>query len=296
MKINRFLVLITILILTSASLKAQDSTMQNNEPETKYITRTFFGTRVLNGHSVETTGKGILELKIQHRMGRLDQGFNELFGLDQASFAFGFEYGITDWLMAGLGRSTVGKQYDGFVKAKLLRQCTGKKNIPLTVVALAGMSINGTPWSNPDRKNYFSSRLSYTYQLIIGRKFGSRFGLQISPTWIHRNLVTASDDHNDVFALGVAGRVRFSNRIAFSAEYYYTFPNQIASQYNGADVTNNLSAGIEIFTGKHVFNVFLTNGIGMSENQFITQNTEDWLKKGIHIGFNMTRLFHVADY
>jgi len=168
--------------------------------------------------------------------------------------------------------------------------------MPISVVGYAGMSINTVPWANPDRKNYFTSRLTYNYQLIIGRKFGERVGLQIAPTWIHRNMVATSADHNDVFALGLGGRVKVSNRIALSLEYFYVLPNQIVSQYNGADVTNNLSGGIEIYTGKHVFHVFLTNGIGMAENQFVTQNTESWAHKGIHIGFNMSRLFHVADY
>lgn len=280
-----------------ASLTAQQDTLSggSDEPETTYITKAFFGTRVLNAHSVETTGKGILELKLQHRMGRLDQGFNELFGLDQASFSFGFEYGITDWLMAGLGRSTLNKQYDGFIKAKILRQSKGKRNMPVSLVALAGMGINGVPWANPDRDNKFISRMSYTYQLILGRKFGNRVGLQLSPLWIHRNLVATTADHNDVFAVEIGGRIRFSNRVAFSAEYIYVLPHQIISQYNGANVTNNLSAGVEIFTGKHVFQIFLTNGSGMSENQFVTQNTESWFN-GVHIGFNMTRLFRVAEY
>jgi len=283
-------------IMPSLLYAQQDSLPVSDEgEETVYITKAFFGNRVLNGHSVETTPKGQLDLKLQHRMGRLDQGFSELFGLDQAAFTFGFEYGILDWLMVGVGRSTLNKQYDGFIKAKILRQSKGKRNMPLSLVALAGMGINGTRWTFPERDNLFSSRLSYTYQLIIGRKLWNRVGVQISPTWIHRNLVTSSADHNDVFALGFGGRVRFSNRVAFTAEYFYVLPNQIISQYNGADVTNNLSAGVEIFTGKHVFHVFLTNGSGMSENQFITQNTESWFN-GVHIGFNMTRLFTIAEY
>jgi hypothetical protein len=285
-----------LLVFTTAS-KAQDSIPKfPQEEETTYITKAFFGTRVLNGHSVETTPKGTLDLKIQHRMGRLDQGFVELFGLDQAAFAFGFEYGVLDWLMVGVGRSTLEKQYDGFIKVKLLRQSKGKVNMPLSVIGYAGIGINGTPWAHPERVNYFSSRMSYTYQLIIGRKFGERVGLQVAPTFVYKNLVPTTADHNGVFAIGFGGRVRFSNRVAFTAEYYYVLPNQIASQYNGADVTNNLSAGFEIYTGKHVFNLFLTNGTGMSEVQFVTQNTESWLTKGIHIGFNMTRLFRVAEY
>ncbi len=297
MKFNRSIFfLFFAMLLQCVQVVAQDSIPAVAEEETTYITKAFFGTRVLNGQSIETTPKGVLELKIQHRMGRLDQGFKDFFGLDQASFAFGFEYGITDWLEVGIGRTTVGKQYDGMLKFKILRQSKGKKNMPLSLIGYAGMSINGTPWANPDRTNYFTSRMSYTYQLIIGRKLWDRVGIQLAPTYVHRNLVPTAADHNDVFALGVGARVRVSTRVALTAEYYYLFPNQISSQYSGADLTNSLSGGIEVFTGKHVFHIFLTNGINMIENQFITQNTESWTHKGIHIGFNMSRLFRVAEY
>jgi hypothetical protein len=275
---------------------AQDSIAPVEQAETEYIEQAFYGTRVLNGHSIETTPRGQLDLRLQHRMGRLDQGAYDLFGLDQASFRFGLEYGVTGWLMVGLGRSTLEKYYDGFVKAKILRQSKGKHNMPLSLLAYAGMGINSTHWADDSRKNYFSSRLTYTYQLIIGRKLWDRVGIQLAPTLIHRNLVASSKDHNDVFALGFGGRVRFSNRAAFSIEYYWVPKGQIYSQYNGADVTNNLSAGFEIFTRQHVFQIFVSNGIGMTERQFISQNTEKLRFKTLHIGLNITRLFRLVEY
>ncbi len=270
------------------------SSAQETE-ETVYTTQTFYGTRVMNGHSTETTPKGKLELRLQHRMGRLDQGVYELFGLDQAAFRFGFEYGITDWLMVGTGRATTEKFYDGFVKAKILRQSTGKKNMPVSLLAYAGIGLQSTRWPDDGRNYRFSSRLSYVYQLIIGRKFIDRIGIQLAPTLVHRNLVVAREDHNDIFALGVTARVRFSRRAAFAMEYYWVPKGQIYSDYKESGVRDNFSAGVEIFTGKHVFEIFLTNGIGMTEKQFITQSTEDWFR-GVRIGFNMTRLFTLVQY
>jgi hypothetical protein len=279
------------------TLSAQDSTSLTDGSKKQYITPAFWGTRVLNGHSMETTHKGTLDFKIQHRLGRLDGGFNELFGLDQASVRLGLEYGVLDWLMVGAGRSTMDKYYNGFVKAKILRQSKGgKRNMPLSVTAMVDMGIKSGKFSTPDRKNYFSSRLYYTYQLIIGGYYWNRLGVQIAPTLIHRNLVPTTRDHNDVYALGFGGRVRISNVVALSAEYYYVIPGQIRSQVSGSVIRNNFSVGVEINTGKHVFQIFITNAKGSNEKQFITENTENWLDKGIHIGFNLTRLFSVANY
>jgi hypothetical protein len=279
------------------SLSAQDSTVVNSATRKQYASLAFWGTRVLNGHSLETTLKGKLDFRIQHRLGRLDGGFNELFGLDQASVRLGLEYGILDWLMVGTGRSTMDKYYNGFVKAKILRQSKGgKRNMPISLTAMADIGIESGKFSNPDRKNYFSSRLYYTYQLIIGGYYWNRVGVQIAPTLIHRNLVTTTRDHNDVYSLGFGGRVRISNVVALSAEYYYVIPGQVVSLVNGSKIRNNFSLGVEIYTGKHIFQIFLTNATGSNEKQFITENTENWLDKGIHIGFNLTRLFTVANY
>jgi len=284
------------IILAVHNLSAQDTLGNVSDEETEYITKAFWGTRVLNGHSIETTPTGQLDFRIQHRLGRLDGGFNELFGFDQASVRLGFEYGILDWIMVGLGRSTQDKFYNGFIKVKLLRQSKGKRDMPFSLIGMADMGIASGKWANPEIKNYFSSRLYYSYQLILGRKFGDRVGVQVSPTIIHRNLVNSARDHNDVFALGFGGRVRLGEMIALSAEYYYVFPHQVYSQVNGFDIVNNFSAGIEIYTGKHVFQVFVTNAIGSNEKQFITENTESWLHNGVHVGFNLTRLFRIARY
>jgi hypothetical protein len=294
--ITSCLLICSFIFLLMADLSAQDSTAAKVEIKKQYIDQAFWGTRVLNGHSLETTHKGKLDFKIQHRLGRLDGGFNELFGFDQASVRLGLEYGILDWLMVGAGRSTRDKYYNGFIKAKILRQSKGKKNIPLSITGVADMGIVSGKFANSERKNYFSSRLYYTYQLIVGGKYWNRLGIQIAPTLIHRNLVPTTKDHNDVYAIGFGGRVRISNVVALSAEYYYVFPHQVYSQVNGSDIRNNFSVGVEIYTGKHIFQIFITNAIGSNEKQFITENTEDWLNKGIHIGFNITRLFTVANY
>lgn len=285
-----------LMLLTSAFLSAQDSTAKVEPKKTKYIEQAFWGTRALNGQSLETTGKGQLDLRIQHHLGRMNGGINELFGFDQASVRIGLEYGVLDWISLGVGRSTLDKYYNGFVKAKLLRQSKGKVNMPLSITGVADMGIVSGPWSNTNRKNYFSSRLYYTYQLLIGGNYWNRLGIQLSPTLVHRNLVPTNQDHNDVFALGAAGRIRISNVVALTAEYFYVFPHQIYSQVNGSDVTNNFSIGVELTTGNHIFLIFLTNSIGSNEKQFITENTESWKHSGIHIGFSLTRSFSVAHY
>lgn len=258
------------------------------EETVNLVTSSFKANRVVNLHSLESTAGGELDIKISHRFGFLSGGIYELFGLDQASIRIGGDYGITDRLTVGLGRSSYEKTYDGFIKYKFLRQTTGAKKMPLTVAGLTTMAIKTLKPSDPTRENYFSSNLYYTFQLILGRKFSESFSLQLSPTLVHRNLVATVEEENDVFAVGIAGRIKLSKRTSLNAEYIYVLPGQLAEQYR-----NSLSIGFDIETGGHVFQLHFTNSTSMIEKGFITETVGNWVDGDIHFGFNISRTFSV---
>ncbi|HMR45938.1 MAG TPA: DUF5777 family beta-barrel protein [Bacteroidia bacterium] len=270
---------------------AQDDLMkmlnESGEKEKKEeVTATFKSTRLINGHSVENNKQGVLQLMILHRFGQINSGGYEFFGLDNATMRLGFDYGVTDWLNVGIGRSTFEKMYDGLLKVKLLKQRKG--GTPVTLSAVASMQLNSLKFTDPQRKNYFSSRLTYSYQLLIGSKLSNEFSVQIMPTLIHRNLVPTVNEKNDVFALGGGGRIKISKSIAFTAEYYYVLPDQISNTYK-----NSLAVGFDIETGGHVFQIHFTNSRSMVEKGFIAETTGDWLDGGIHFGFNLNRVFTI---
>lgn len=262
---------------------------QDAKPEINYTTATFKSTRILNGHSVERMPGGQLDVRFSHRFGRVNSGAYEFFGLDQANVHFGFEYGITNWLMIGIGRGTYEKTFDGFTKFTIFRQSTGAKVMPVSVSAFSSIAVNSLKWTDPERKNYFSSRLSYTAQILIARKFNQRFSFQLTPSYVHRNLVETEIDPNDLWAVGAGGRMKLTKRISFNAEYYYVGN---ATTYMGQQVYNPLALGFDIETGGHVFQLILTNSVAMIEKGFIGETTGSWAKGDIHIGFNISRVFN----
>ncbi len=291
MKAKTFLLLAFVLLL-GIQTGAQDLMDLLNEEDPKkieYTYATFKATRVINGQSVELPPKGALNFVISHHFGRINDGWYEFFGLDQANIRFGFEYGITDWLAVGVGRTSVNKVYDGSLKLKFLRQSTGYRNMPVTMTYFGNVAITSLKWQDPERTNYFTSRMEYVHQLLIARKFGQRVSVQLMPTYVHRNLVETIDDQNDVFAVGLGGRVKITNRLAVTGEYYYLLPGQTADDY-----TNSFSLGIDLETGGHVFQLYLTNSQGLLEEQFIAETTGKWGKGDIHIGFNINRTFQVV--
>jgi hypothetical protein len=57
---------------------------QSTGDETEYTFATFKGTRLANGHSIETKNKGSLEFIFAHRFGAINGGWYEMYGLDEA--------------------------------------------------------------------------------------------------------------------------------------------------------------------------------------------------------------------
>lgn len=288
------LLILTALFAFLTGTSQQDTTdllslLGPEEPVTEYTYATFKSTRVINMHSVENPAPGVMDFRVSHRFGAINTGGENLFGLDQAYMRLGFEFGITDRLMAGIGRSNVNKEIDTFVKYKILRQSSGAKTMPITLSYFGSMVIRTSEWENPDRKNYFTSRLYYCHQLLIARKFNEALSLQLAPTLVHRNMVKDSTIKNDVYALGAGGRYKLTKRTSFNIEYFYVLPDQLESIYK-----NSLTIGFDIETGGHVFQLHFTNSKPMNEKGFITETTGDWGKGDIQFGFNISRMFTVV--
>ncbi len=249
------------------------------------IVATFKSTRIINGQSVETVKRNHLDFRISHRFGRLNSGAYELFGLDQAVIRLGFEYGLTDDLMIGVGRSGTQKAYDFFGKYKLLQQTPGR--IPVSVTLFGSTVIRTQKSFVPGETFSFQDKLTYTGQVLVARKISESLSLQLSPTYLYRNKPELAGDERLLLALGAGGRLKVSRRVSINAEYFYAFRDKnIDLPYH-----NSLAVGVDIETGGHVFQLHFTNSLGMIEKQFIGETTGAWGEGDIHYGFNISRTF-----
>jgi hypothetical protein len=257
------------------------------EPKIEYTTATFKTTRLVSGQSIENPANGVLLFMISHHFGRLNQGAYDFFGLDQATIRLGLEYGINNFISVGIGRSTYQKTFDGFVKAKILRQSKGLRNIPISISAFTGMDLFSLKWQDEERTNYFSSRLSFVNQLLIARKFSENLSLQIAPVHVHKNLVVETGT-NDNFAIGMGGRYKLTKRTSLNVEYFYNLPGYIAD-----NTVDPLSIGFDIETGGHVFQLHFTNAQPMFDRALVTETQGKWSNGDIYFGFNISRVFTI---
>lgn len=284
--------LILIFLLTGLAASAQDSTLLNMlsdsmaaHPKKSYVTGTFKSEFVVNMQTVESPANGNLNFVIQHRFGTLNSGSYNLFGLDNATLRLGFNYGITDDLEVGVGRSSYLKTFDGFLKYKLLKQTEGTQ-VPISVSFLGNMT-DFTQKVTDEAFLNTQDRLAYSAALLIARKFSTALSLEVSPTYLHYNFVPTPQDKSDIFALGLGGRMKFTKRMSVDAEYDIVPKGQAVSY----SVHNSLSLGWEIETGGHVFQLVFTNSQSMLPTQYIAQTTGTWGKGDIYFGFNLTRNF-----
>lgn len=255
----------------------------------QYVTSTFKSTRIVTAQSVRTLSKGNLDFRMSHRFGSIENGLYDLFGLDQAIARFAFDYGVTDDLMIGVGRTSANKIYDGFIKYKILKQEIDG-GMPIT---LAWNSLMEIKTQKQTQSNFpYSGRIGYAHQLMIARKFSKSFSMQLTPSIVHFNMIEDRDGENTRFALGTGFRYKLSNRVSINAEYFIRLnEDDLDLVPTSKPYKNALSIGFDIETGGHVFQLHFSNSRNMTDASYIDRTTGDIGDGGIFFGFNFTRTF-----
>lgn len=279
--------------LSTCAVYAQDDLMKeldkNQKPEIEYVGQTFKGTRIVNGQSVESKGKGELEFIFSHRFGRINSGSYNLWGMDDAFVRLGLEYGITDRLGIAIGRTSTDKTFDGYIRYKVARQSKGARNFPVTITTLGTGNIKTSPKTSENPAIKFQDRLAYVGQVLIARKFSSKLSIQISGVFVHRNTVYKAYENNDDYAVGFGGRYKITKSVALTSEYFYRLnPKDNSPNYN------SLGFGFDIETGGHVFQLVFTNSLGIIDRAIVAETDGKFGKGDIHFGFNISRAFQLT--
>ncbi len=284
----RLFVLAFFLISRIAISQSSLEDIVGSSQESRPISSTFSSTRIINGHSVEMIPEGVGELRISHRFGTIEEGFYDIFGLDNAQIRLGFDYGVGKNIMIGFGRSSFNKTYDIFSKLILLKQTTDNST-PLSLQYLFASSVETLRYGN---KIPFMQRFSQVNQFLVAKKIG-KLSLQVSPTLIFHEFY---DYQKNIFSsIGISGRYLISQRVAINFEYFSRVKHQDdqSMAYNTIFKENNnsLSLGVDIEAGGHVFQFHFTNSTPLHEKGFIFQTDKSWGDSEISFGFNILREF-----
>jgi hypothetical protein len=309
-------VLLVASILNAWCFFAQDdllNVLNESAPAThQKVFATFKSTRLGNALTIETVKKKHLDFRISHRFNNiydntqpnaLNASAQNFFGFDAASdIRFSFDYGITDHLTVGIGRSRMNRLIDGSVKWRFLEQ-TQDFHVPVSMALFASTGYSHDHLSNiygnvvMDFKKSELHRLNYFTQLIIACKATRWLSIELLPGYLYRNYIVAKTNSsnnaantNGQFTLGFAGRVKLSKRMSVIGDYFY-----LAGPYfkNNPQARHPLALGMEMETGGHVFAFFFTNASGLIENNYLVGNSDSWKNGQVKFGFRVSRTFNL---
>jgi hypothetical protein len=263
--------------------------MLEEKPKIEYTTATFKTTRLINFHTVEVLSKRSLDFRISHRFGDFNSGAYNAWGIDGgANIRLALEYCHGSRFMFGIGRTSAKKIVDGFLKYRLLRQTNSAGGIPVSVTLFSSMynTFERSKIGGVNKYSNATDRLSFCNQIMIARKFNSRFSFQLTAAMVHINLVEKITDKNDCFILGGVTRYKFTKRQAVTLEYGYRL-----NKYSRSNYYDSFGIGYDLETGGHVFQMHFTSSQGIHEAGYLGQTTGDWSKGDVFFGFNLARVF-----
>ncbi len=284
-----------LLILPAIVAQDLDSLKQSLEQEgsSQVVITTFTSPKLVLQQTNEVQAKNTLTFWVGHRFGDIGGEFGgsrTLFGLDNASdIHLGFDYGITDRFTVGIGRSRFNETYNLQGKYVLLQQIP--EGIPISLTAFIQSS-----WitRRENLENEFPSegdRISHFFQLIAAKKITNSLSLMLNPGFLLRPQVTEAFDKENLFVLGMGGRLKISKQFAVIADY--TWVNGLGRPENSV-YTNPLGIGLEIETGGHVFSLNFQNASYITENNFIPNTAKSWEDGGVRFGFSISRDFYLG--
>ncbi|MDG1779171.1 MAG: DUF5777 family beta-barrel protein [Flavobacteriaceae bacterium] len=281
----KFKILIIFLCFTYFGF-AQDDLLSEIDVESESSTEVssvFKGLKIINFESTKLVAKGGFYFVVSHRFGSVKNGFQNLFGLDEAVTHLNFIYGLTEGINVSASRSSNQKIYELASKFRIVKQC---ERIPFSVVGYTSVLANTALSTDNLPKLEFNHRLCYVVQLLISRKFNDKLSVQLSPTFFHDNYVVNDVQDNSQYGLIFGGRYKLGKRWSFNLEYGAHLNRAKNSLYN-----NPLSIGFDLETGGHVFQLHFTNSQFMNANGVLGNSTGDWSDGDFYFGFNISRSF-----
>lgn len=285
--------LYSFLLLYSLAVQAQESDLFDvfeESTQSEVVYATFKGTQLINAATNETPGEGVLQFVMAHRFGSFnDDYFYNFFGLDNAQVRMQLDYGVTDRLNIGIGRSSFLKVADGFVKYQLLQQQKGTKTVPVSITLHSSTNYRNARYTD-GIDHATSDRLSYMHQAIIARKWNRKLSTLVSPSVVHFNLVPTAQDPNTTAHITLGARYKISNRMALTGESTLLSNREFSS---GERYTAPFALGVDIETGGHVFQLHISNTRAMNGPYWMARNPYSASNGGLFLGFNISRVFTV---
>lgn len=281
---TKFLFSIFILLFTAQTAFGQMERRRTvkDSPEEVFLTMS-----LITMGTTSNLQKNNMNSTIMHNFGLVSGGLEDFWGLDNgAAVRLGLDYGITDKLSVGIGRTSREDNVDLRFKYTVLNQMKSGK-IPVEVAIKGDLGINTQKDNRFDFT--FQERLNMFGSIAVARKFSEKFSFQVAPMISHFNTVLVEVQNQRTehthYGTGFGGEYRLNLHHSFSFEYYVVLGDRTPGTLNPAAVS------WQIDTGGHVFQIFLMSGEWFTEQHLLARTTDDFFASDFRIGFNVNRVF-----
>lgn len=294
---KKYIYILIVLLALPLSVMAQnegDDAEKKEEKKKEKLERAAFGSSYIIDNPTDVVLKNnSLEVQFNHRFGLISD-WNDFYGLwGDANIRLGAAYGVHERVTLGFGTSKHQRNQEFNAKVAILRQTrSDKMPVNLTFFGNFVYRAEKQTTTNSPPINYHQDRYSYFWQLILSRRFSSKFSMQFAPSVSHYNTVYDGMS-NDQFAISIGGRYKISPQTSIMIDYSqplntYTIDTGVTSN----DLKPGLSLGFEFGTSAHAFQVFATNYWGLTPQDNYMWNTNDFFSGDVLIGFTITRLYN----
>ncbi|MBU1009164.1 MAG: hypothetical protein KKD74_03405 [Bacteroidetes bacterium] len=266
---------------------------QEAKPKDKPVRSPFQSGYLIDNQTTYIPSEGTLELAIQHKFGKMENGFSDLFGLyaPGANIRLGMNYVVAKNLQLGYGITRINMHNDFNAKWTIVEQ-TRNNTVPVAVALYGNLAIDGRADKAFGTEYEFAHRVSYFSQLIVGRKINDWLSLQLNTSFAHYNQTDSLIDR-DKISVGFNGRAQFSPQS--SIIFQYDVPLKVKGIREYREFKNpskpNFGVGWEISTSTHSFQIYVASADGLVPQQNAMYNQNDWTKGDLMFGFTITRLW-----
>ena len=242
----------------------------------------FLGSRLINLPTTRMVGRGVFQFMVAHRFHpTVESGYDSFFGLNgPAAVQVNFTYGLSDRLEVMLDHTNTEHQFELFAKWLLLDN-RSRSSRPVALTLNGGASV--VTQALPGEERFASEHFKFNLQLSASCRLWPRLTLLLVPA-----LATRVNHHapapESTLALGTGLKFTLAGDLAFIGQWVPVLDGFRAR-------ANGWGAGLEYKAGRHVFQVFILNSIGLIADQHLAGGDLLLSQGEFRLGFNLFREF-----
>ena len=248
----------------------------------------FPGWKIVDLPTARLLPRKTLLFLISHRfVPPLEQGYEALYGLDGPGIInFSLGYALTDRLLFALARSNSADNVEAQLRYQIARQ-NGPRRLPV------GLALQGSlNWLTEDREAILEP-VKFALQVSATREVAPGLSLAFVPG-ILTNPSEEEEGEAVLVTLGAGGRWNFYKRVSLVAEWAPMVSGYVRTRTVGqVSRYDHFGTGLEIATAGHVFQIVLTNTLGLSTDQYLRGGDLDVFEGDFRLGFNIFRMINL---